>query len=149
MVEQVGSPEEVYLNPATVFVAKFFGEINMLPGEVKSIKQEYALVATSIGLLKGSPRGGALRGKVAYAVRPERLRIGLEAKGMDNQLKCSYLGELYRGSEVEYYTRCEDGTELKVLKTGKEAVKLNAKVGDQVLVGWRSSDAIVLPEENA
>ena len=148
MVEQVGSPEEVYMNPATVFVAKFFGEINMLTGEVKTIKQGYALVDTSLGLLKGSLRRGMFHGKAAYAVRPERLRIGSEAEEMDNQLKCAYLGELYRGSEIEYYVRCDDGTEFKVLKTGKETVKLNAKIGDQVLVGWRSSDAIVLPEKS-
>ncbi|MEM2964461.1 MAG: TOBE domain-containing protein, partial [Candidatus Bathyarchaeia archaeon] len=140
--------EEVYMNPATVFVAKFFGEINMLTGQVKTIKQGYALVDTPVGLFKGSLRRGAFQGKAAYAVRPERLRIGPEAEELDNQLKCAYLGELYRGSEIEYYVRCEDGTEFKVLKTGKEAAKLNAKVGDQVLVGWRSSDAIVLPEKN-
>jgi len=32
-IEQVGSPEEVYLRPETVFVARFLGEANLLPVE--------------------------------------------------------------------------------------------------------------------
>ncbi len=33
-VEQIGSPEEIYNSPASLFVAGFIGSANMLPGEV-------------------------------------------------------------------------------------------------------------------
>ena len=35
-LEQFGSPEDIYLRPASEFVARFVGESNMLPGEVVS-----------------------------------------------------------------------------------------------------------------
>jgi ABC-type Fe3+/spermidine/putrescine transport system ATPase subunit len=31
-IEQVGTPEEIYDNPASLFVATFFGEANIIPG---------------------------------------------------------------------------------------------------------------------
>ena len=38
VVVQSGSPEEVYENPADEFVATFFGDANLLPGEVLGVK---------------------------------------------------------------------------------------------------------------
>ena len=38
-VEQVGTPEEIYHAPATVFVAGFIGTANLLPATVESVSR--------------------------------------------------------------------------------------------------------------
>jgi len=68
-VEQVGTPEEVYLRPATRFVAQFLGEANLLEGE---------------GMATGHLRWGDYHlqvnrhlqpGRTTVALRPEQVQV--------------------------------------------------------------------------
>jgi sulfate transport system ATP-binding protein len=45
-IEQVGTPEEVYMQPATPFVADFVGETNRLPGELLVRPHDLEIVAS-------------------------------------------------------------------------------------------------------
>ncbi|HUD28925.1 MAG TPA: sulfate/molybdate ABC transporter ATP-binding protein [Novosphingobium sp.] len=44
-IEQVGTPEQVYMEPATPFVSNFVGEINQLPGGIHARPHDIELVA--------------------------------------------------------------------------------------------------------
>ncbi|MEE9274820.1 MAG: ABC transporter ATP-binding protein [bacterium] len=71
-IEQVGSPDDLYLRPETLFVASFVGSppINLLEG-----------VAGEGGLNLGGrvlPAEGLAGGEVTLGIRPERLAIGRE-----------------------------------------------------------------------
>src|SRR5215470_6875534 len=39
IIEQVGTPQEIYRNPATPFVADFVGHMNFLPGQLQATGQ--------------------------------------------------------------------------------------------------------------
>ncbi len=67
--EQVGSPSELYFQPANRFVAGFFGEVNALPGEVRSGK-----VATPLGPVAAP--GLADGASVEVLIRSEGLLLG-------------------------------------------------------------------------
>ena len=73
MLQQVGSPEEVYLRPRSAFVANFFGYRNLFSVRVEEVRGTQAEVATSSGLrLAGTVRDGVAAGAGAVAaVRPE------------------------------------------------------------------------------
>ena len=77
LVEQVGSPREVYEHPETAFVADFIGSLNAFDLSVDELVGGYA-----IGQLGGGERvvvpvpDGVARGAtLRAAVRPERVRI--------------------------------------------------------------------------
>ena len=56
---QIGTPEELYLRPKSLFAARFFSEINELEGVVKAGSVETALgVASANGHADGRGRGG-------------------------------------------------------------------------------------------
>ena len=55
-VEQVGTPEEIYHSPATVFVAGFIGTANLLPATVESVRADRAVVRS---WQRRPPRRGA------------------------------------------------------------------------------------------
>jgi spermidine/putrescine transport system ATP-binding protein len=75
-VEQVGAPEEIYAAPKTPFVATFVGEQNILPGDVRSIGPDGAIVDTVRGPLAGIAGPGLKVGsKALLLIRPERLRL--------------------------------------------------------------------------
>jgi spermidine/putrescine transport system ATP-binding protein len=74
-VEQIGTPEQIYHSPATLFVAGFIGSANLLPGEVAANDGEDSVVNLKAG---GSirTRTGASRhigDPVSVMLRPERL----------------------------------------------------------------------------
>ena len=145
VIEQIGPPTEIYENPASVFVAKFIGEINMLRGDVVGVKGEYAKVKTDIGEFEGTLRGRELKGKhIAYAVRPEKMFIGEEAKECSNHVEAEFIGELHRGSDILYLVQLKDGSEFKVVKKGGEAPNLRIQPGERILIGWHSEDALLL-----
>jgi ABC-type Fe3+/spermidine/putrescine transport system ATPase subunit len=69
-VEQVGSPQEIYSNPSTIFVARFLELSNILYGEVFD-KGTEKYISTSLG---NFPINSLLTGKVSVLVRPDVAR---------------------------------------------------------------------------
>jgi iron(III) transport system ATP-binding protein len=68
-IEQAGTPEEVYLRPASRWMASFLGDIEVLPGEARAGR-----VSCELGTL---PAAGQLDGDVDVLVRPESVAIGV------------------------------------------------------------------------
>jgi len=77
-IAQEGSPHDIYLNPATRFVADFVGTTNFLEATVTSaVKSGYALLRTDIGELRAvCPRGVPVDSIVTVSVRPEKIDLG-------------------------------------------------------------------------
>ena len=76
IVEQIGSPLELYDHPANKFVAGFMGTTNFIRGNVQNISDDYAAVATNSGLiLHGRGLGLEKDQDVDVAVRPENVEF--------------------------------------------------------------------------
>jgi len=76
-IEQEGSPVEVYAQPATAFVASFFGQVNELHGTVHG-----GTVETPFGALAAPGLGDGT--KVDVLVRPEALRLTAAVEGQSH-----------------------------------------------------------------
>jgi iron(III) transport system ATP-binding protein len=72
-IEQLGTPAELYLRPATRFVATFLGEVNRIPARVAG-----GLAETVIGSV---PAGRAGEGLAEVLLRPEGLRLAPPGSG--------------------------------------------------------------------
>jgi len=96
-MEQVGTPSEIYNFPTTEFVAKFVGQINLLPVDVQNPAEGVVKIGSQVlragqfGHLNGSP--------VRLAVRPEELNPGF-IEGANNLSgtvdTITYLGSIVR-----------------------------------------------------
>jgi iron(III) transport system ATP-binding protein len=72
-VVQIGTPQEVYLRPATPELAVFLGEANFLPGEAHG-----RTVTCALGkLLLTSP----VIGQVSVMIRPEAIKLTVDPAG--------------------------------------------------------------------
>jgi len=69
-IEQLGTPAELYLAPATRFVATFLGEVNRLPARIRGGRAETPIGTAAIRGLEGEE--GA---PIEVLLRPEGLRI--------------------------------------------------------------------------
>jgi iron(III) transport system ATP-binding protein len=87
VVQQVGTPTDVYRKPVNQFVAAFVGKVNFLHGEVKNGAIELS------GIGQAVPYDGPLSGKVVLAVRPEN--ISFSEQGIKGKLlSMFYLGDV-------------------------------------------------------
>ncbi|USK49672.1 ABC transporter ATP-binding protein [Bacillus sp. CMF12] len=80
---QVGTPSEIYNEPANDFVAGFIGEINLLPVKISRIEDENILVQVQNGegaselSVRNAPfnYNQENKGNLALSIRPESIRI--------------------------------------------------------------------------
>jgi iron(III) transport system ATP-binding protein len=88
-LEQVGTPADLYLRPASRFVATFLGEVNRLPGRLTGNGVE-----TAIGWLPAGPAGTGGEGMpVEVLLRPEGLRVDPSGAGAEVEA-CRMVGAM-------------------------------------------------------
>lgn len=86
-VEQQGTPQSIYRRPASLFVARFLGFTNLLPGLI-SQSDGRTFVETAIGQLPIDNQDG---GAVTVLLRPDSVFIG-------NRGECQLTGKLVESS---------------------------------------------------
>jgi len=100
-VEQIGTPEEIYARPASMFVADFVGQVNALPGRVVECANGRASIET-LNHKIFVPAERCPAANVLVLVRPEAVRLGppgsAGASGVVEELE-------YRGDRIEYRVR--------------------------------------------
>jgi ABC-type Fe3+/spermidine/putrescine transport system ATPase subunit len=129
---QVGTPEEVYERPRTTFVARFIGDANLFETPVRG----------GVAELGGARL--ALEGDgVAFAVRPERVRI--DPPPAESLLEGTVVDRTFLGATTRYALRTSDGhlLQAQVPSAGERAARAP---GDQVRIGWPAEAALVFPE---
>jgi ABC-type Fe3+/spermidine/putrescine transport system ATPase subunit len=148
-IEQIGTPEEVYLNPSTLFVAKFVGDINLVRGKVASLdmNEKRVEVETEVGTFLAPIREGVTVGDpVAYAVRPEKPLIGKDAMNCANKFHAKLKDRIYKGSNVEYVFELPNGDEFKVVLA--EELEKRVEIGEEAILGCRIEDSVVISKSS-
>jgi spermidine/putrescine transport system ATP-binding protein len=76
--EQLGTPQQLYYQPATAFVAGFVGNNNRFEGTIESRNGEQVLLRTASGMGLWSQRVGTLDvgQSASLFIRPEAIEIG-------------------------------------------------------------------------
>lgn len=106
VIEQQGTPQEMYGSPATLFAAEFMGSNNRLHGKVMALENGRARIEGASWSLWGRAGEGVSVGEPATAViRVERLR--LDGAAQDNSLQLPLLTSMYLGDRWEYLFRTE------------------------------------------
>ena len=110
VIQQTGSPAEIYERPANKFIADFVGGINFLEGKVGSCDRSSGLysVVTDIGELDVTPEGivPEIGDEVLLVVRPESIDLGDADDAPErNRIRGTVESSMYVGSRVEYVVR--------------------------------------------
>ena len=104
VIEQIGTPENVYRAPANRFVAGFIGEGNFFDGHVRGIGPEGVSVDTAAGALVSAhvPEGVKVGDRVTLCLRPEAVRFEPPAAGAPNILRGLYRESVYLGEVAQH-----------------------------------------------
>src|SRR6266498_1453490 len=87
VVQQIGTPEELYRAPVNSYVASFMGYCNLLPVTAAAHDGEMVKVNGYGVELTGLARGRFGTGPVTVAVRPEDFVVGVEPRDPQNHLR--------------------------------------------------------------
>jgi len=109
-IVQVDTPNALYETPASVAVAEFIGNINLLPGRVTDSGDTVVIDTGEAGRVSVPGRESLVNtgDKVQLAVRPEKLRISNKAPGEGfNGLRGKLIANSYAGDRSYYFLEVE------------------------------------------
>ena len=128
-IEQVGTPEQVYEEPRTNFVAGFLGTANIFSVDVA---RKFLGAATTV------------------SIRPERIRLQTPETKIDKSetsVKGTVQEAAFVGANTIYILETDFGVKLTVRKTNTELLGQDNSfvAGDQVMAVWRNSHVAQIP----
>src|SRR5690606_4937793 len=146
----LGTPREVYERPASLFVARFVGEANLLPGEIASVAGDGRVQVDVMGrrMLLRRPFFPAQAGqKVKILLRPEDMRLGTAGEsGFPGRV----LERSYKGSTLDAVVRLDAGPDILASEFFDEDYPdFDHRRGEPVTVTWVPSWEWLLPDADA
>lgn len=139
-LQQVGTPEEVYLRPKNTFVADFLGTANFLEGVLETHAGEKVLRLDG-GAVLPCPSDIHVDRDVVAIVRPERVQISpANGDGLSAEItECVYLGQSFR-----YQLRTGTGRSVTAV-VADNGMKFSR--GDRVALRWGPQDVWLVPRD--
>jgi putative spermidine/putrescine transport system ATP-binding protein len=147
---QLGSGEDLYERPASLFVADFIGESNILRGE---LKRDGDLGWLTRGEARLRVEGAALAGRpvadgpAALVIRPEQLRVEPIEGGSDgarNTVEATVTEVLYLGPTRKIELALPDGQ--AAVSRENAGIGRDWQRGDRARVSWAASDGVVVAD---
>jgi ABC-type Fe3+/spermidine/putrescine transport system ATPase subunit len=165
VLQQVGTPRDLYRRPRSRFVAEFIGETNLLPGVLKQQNNREMSVETPVGIVRAQQPAAeeatfslAIGQNVWCSIRPESWHVLNEAQNNgDNRFAARLENVMYLGESEQYQVQLTGGVEQAGTDAPAEpwrAVKLSVanpgaaapQTGDALTVGCAPQDVVVLAE---
>ncbi len=125
-IEQVSTPDELYLRPLNRFVAGFVGEANLVPGEVRDRQ-----VTTIVGSFRADNDALTDGMRAEVLLRPEQLHmlpIERLATPPRPEAVLRIVRRVFHGSEVHHVLRSRDGLELEAATPSSAMLEVGADV---------------------
>jgi putative spermidine/putrescine transport system ATP-binding protein len=117
LVQQVGTPEELYRSPANPYVAGFMGYRNLL-SMTATARTGNEVTVSGYGIeLTGQARGEFGTGPVTVAIRPEDFVVGTPSSDVDNHIEVGIEVVEYHGREQAVQARLPEGQPLRLRTT--------------------------------
>ena len=138
-VEQVGAPADIYMEPRSLFVARFVGQMNLLPAQADARPGWARVGATSLRHRAGEPVPAGT--SVTLGIRPEELVIGPAARQAENGLTARVTAVQFLGA----FTRLglalpgHDGPPLECDVAAGALADVGAKEGGELTLALPSS----------
>jgi spermidine/putrescine transport system ATP-binding protein len=143
VVEQCGTPEDVYERPSTRFVASFMGTSNLMPG-IYTTDGRVTIdggPAVAVGARDGLANGAA----VNVSIRPEKIWLSEFEPGMVTAAG-TVRATVYSGPTTTYLIDIAPGISVAVLEQNTDRSRNEDRWsnGAAVQVGWRPEHCLVL-----
>jgi putrescine transport system ATP-binding protein len=149
-IVQMGTPSEIYEQPATRYVAEFIGDVNLIEAKVvgrddKGILLQSDSVATS--LRAATDEAPELGASATLALRPEKIRITARkpVDAAENTVRGTVTGIAYLGDFSIYRVTLENGVVFKAVRPNVTRVSEQPiAFDDRVFLTWTPEAGVLL-----
>jgi putrescine transport system ATP-binding protein len=148
-IRQVGTPDEIYEQPTSRFAASFIGSVNLIEGVVEDDESDFVTIRTPAFeplVYVGHGISGFEGQAVAFALRPEKVRIGKSEPDQRHNKARGVIEDIaYFGSHSVYHVRLPGGFKFMANFTNRHRWDSdNLTWNDAVWVSWGEEDGVVL-----
>lgn len=141
-IEQVGSAQQLYETPSSLFVAQFLGDSNIIEGRVvKEAGRAFLLDSGQRFEIEGHQPNDT---RAALVIRPERVVVAADTSGLggrENRLQGSISEVIYLGSRRRVVVQCPSARFL----VDESAAGAHRDLGDLVWLAWGCGDGCLVP----
>ncbi len=125
-IEQIGTPQEIYEFPESIFVAKFVGSSNVLYGTALNQDNKDIFIIKDIGNIQVSIKNNKNIKNIDYnkfkaiSIRPEKIFITTkETSGYSNSISGTVKSIIYHGRATQYNVQVKNDI-VQVFQQNKE-----------------------------
>ncbi len=162
VVEQVGTPQEIYEYPKTLFVAQFIGSMNTFDGSVRDCNGASVVVSAACRRpLTVRPSRDGFRPlplvtqglNVKVMVRPEKLKVLKSQPGFEQNAVEGVIREiLYKGPDTQYVIAPKEenvGMLHAIMTNTAVTAKKSFSIGEKVFAAWAPEDCLLMGQDGA
>lgn len=150
MIEQIGTPKEIYEFPVSSFVARFVGTTNILNGKLRNLTTDPEIEIPELGSFKifiphhkeWMKEGGS----ATMSLRPEKILITKrQVPNFSNVLKGTIHNIVYHGRSTQYNVMLKNGVKLQVFEQNEEHFpQEDFDYDNEVYLYWQKENAVIL-----
>ena len=149
ILNQLGSPQEIYANPTNAFIADFIGESTLLPVEVRDSTPRFGELAISVNHEVGAD------GSYLLVVRPEKLVLVTDKATDQNKFPGTVEESIFQGESQLLIVRLDEmqSTDAKPYRLNVRIANTSAnsaaipQVGESVCVALAQVDSFIVKQE--
>jgi spermidine/putrescine transport system ATP-binding protein len=148
IVEQLGSPREIYEHPRTRFVAGFIGTSNLLTGTVARVSGDSAVIEPSgderiiVPVRHAAVGSGS---QIELTVRPEKIELSTTVPEPD---RCALRGTVtevvYLGTSTNFSVTTTTGADMVVFQQNSATAASIAARGDSIWLSWQPQHSYMI-----
>ncbi|GIF14760.1 ABC transporter ATP-binding protein [Actinoplanes teichomyceticus] len=140
LIEQLGSPREIYERPATRFVAGFIGTSNLIDGRVDRVENGHAVLDLGAPGRIVAPVPGTVGAgqRIEVSVRPEKIGLHRAAPpdAAGSVLAGTVTEVVYHGTSTNYTVATSAGPDFVVFDQNAHDAEDVASRGEHVFLTW-------------
>ncbi len=137
-IQQVGRPDELYRRPSNRFVADFVGETNLIEGRVIAAGTSPTVaIAFGAKARTHSNRPWNEGERTFLVVRPECVRVGMQAEACENRMQGVVERVIYVGDVSRVFINVA-GNQTLSAKLQNSGDTRSIEPGTKVMIGWES-----------
>jgi ABC-type Fe3+/spermidine/putrescine transport system ATPase subunit len=140
-LEQIGTPEQIYLKPANRFVAEFIGESNFLDATVQAGPDLRRLrIDNDLGVPLQRDSALCVGDRATLMIRPERIIVGSQASGLPISFPGRIEDRFFIGSTLKLKISIGAGETITACLSNSQFSQDTCRASDHIQVGWHADD---------
>ncbi len=141
--EQIGTPDEIYNEPKTSYVAAFVGDSNILTGTVKECAEDKVVMEFAGGTVMAQAKGKSYKEgeQVVFSIRRENIKL---EDHKDMPIKAVVKEKSFAGGMLRIVFLVSDNIEIVASRQG---INYNLVPGEETEISFASEHVVILNQE--